>query len=60
MVDDEPGIDEPGDSVAAGNREVIGLPHAVGVAAGDHDAGVVQQPVEQADGGGVLGQCRSL
>jgi hypothetical protein len=26
------------------------------VAVGDHDAGVVQQPVEQADGGGVLGQ----
>src|SRR6202035_2097136 len=25
-------------------------------AVGDHDAGVVQQPVEQADGGGVLGQ----
>src|SRR5262249_35908375 len=33
-----------------------GLAHAVGVAVGDHDAGVVQQPVEQADGGGVLGQ----
>jgi hypothetical protein len=30
--------------------------HAVGVAAGDHDVAVVQEPVEQADGGGVLGQ----
>src|ERR1700729_4450005 len=33
-----------------------GFAHAVGVAVGDHDAGVVQQPVEEADGGGVLGQ----
>jgi hypothetical protein len=33
-----------------------GLAHAVGVAAGDDDAGVVEQPVEQAGGGGVLGQ----
>ena len=33
-----------------------GLAHAVGVAAGDHDVGVVEQPVEEADGGGVLGQ----
>src|ERR1019366_1767634 len=33
-----------------------GFAHAVGVAVGDDDVGVVQQPVEQADGGGVLGQ----
>ena len=33
-----------------------GFAHAVGLAVGDHDVGVVQQPVEQADGGGVLGQ----
>jgi hypothetical protein len=32
------------------------LAHAVGIAVGDHDIRVVQQPVEQADGGGVLGQ----
>ena len=30
--------------------------HAVAVAVGDHDVAVVQQPVEQADGGGVLGE----
>ena len=33
-----------------------GLAHAVGVAAGDHDVRVVEQTVQQADGGGVLGQ----
>src|SRR6516162_11743420 len=33
-----------------------GLFHPVGVAVGDHDVAVVQEPVEQADGGGVLGQ----
>jgi Protein of unknown function (DUF2637) len=33
-----------------------GLAHAVGIAVGDYDIGVMQQPVEQADGGGVLGQ----
>ena len=33
-----------------------GLLHPVGVAVGDHDVAVVQEPVEQADGGGVLGQ----
>jgi hypothetical protein len=32
------------------------LAHAVGVAVGDHDACVAQEPVQQADGGGVLGQ----
>jgi hypothetical protein len=32
------------------------LAHAVGLAVGDHDVGVVQQPVEQADRGGVFGQ----
>ena len=34
----------------------FGLAHAVGVAVGDHDVGVVQEPVEQADRGGVFGQ----
>ena len=33
-----------------------GFAHAVGIAVGDHDIRVVQEPVEQADGGGVLGQ----
>jgi hypothetical protein len=32
-----------------------GFAHAVGVAAGDDD-GVVQEAVQEADGGGVLGQ----
>jgi hypothetical protein len=30
--------------------------HPVGVAVGDHDVAVVQESVEEADGGGVLGQ----
>jgi len=30
--------------------------HPVGVAVGDDDVAVVQEPVEHADGGGVLGQ----
>ena len=33
-----------------------GFAHAVGLAVGDHDVGVVQEPVEEADGGGVFGQ----
>ena len=33
-----------------------GLFHSVGVAVGDDDVAVVQEPVEHADGGGVLGQ----
>jgi hypothetical protein len=33
-----------------------GLFHPVGVAVGDDDVAVVQEPVEHADGGGVLGQ----
>jgi len=33
-----------------------GLPHAVGIAVCDDDAGVMQEPVQQADRGGVLGQ----
>ena len=33
-----------------------GLAHAERLSFGDHDDGVVQEPVEQADGGGVLGQ----
>ena len=30
--------------------------HPVGVAVGDDDVAVVQEPVEEADGGGVFGQ----
>ncbi len=30
--------------------------HAVGLAVGDDDGGVVQEPVQDADGGGVFGQ----
>jgi hypothetical protein len=33
-----------------------GVAHPVGLAAGDHDGGVVQEPVEDGDGGGVFGQ----
>src|SRR5215471_13175104 len=33
-----------------------GLFHPVGVAVGDDDVAVVQEPVQEADGGGVLGQ----
>src|SRR5664279_2537954 len=33
-----------------------GVAHAVGLAGGDDDGGVVQEPVQAADGGGVLGQ----
>ena len=32
------------------------MAHAVGLAVSDHDVGVVQEPVEQADRGGVFGQ----
>ena len=32
------------------------MAHAVGIAGRDHDIRVVEQPVEKADGGGVLGQ----
>ena len=35
---------------------MLGVFHAVGVAVGDDDGGVVQEPVEDADGGGLLGQ----
>jgi hypothetical protein len=34
----------------------LGVFHAVGLAVGDDDGGVVQEPVEDADGGGLLGQ----
>jgi hypothetical protein len=34
----------------------LGLFHAVGLALGGDDDGVVQEPVEEADGGGVLGE----
>ena len=35
---------------------MLGVLHAVGLAVGDDDGGVVQEPVQDADGGGVLGQ----
>jgi len=35
---------------------VSGLAHPVGLTVGEHDGGVVQEPVEDAGGGGVLGQ----
>jgi hypothetical protein len=34
---------------------VLGILHSVGLAVGDDDGGVVQEPVEDADGGGLLG-----
>ncbi len=46
-----PGFDGSGNS-SLGD----GLAHAEGLAFGDHDDGVVQEPVEQANDGGVLGQ----
>src|SRR6478609_3920217 len=33
-----------------------GVAHAVGLAVGDDDGGVVQEPVQDADGGGVFGE----
>jgi hypothetical protein len=35
---------------------VSGLSHAVGLAVGDNGVAVVQESVEQADGGGVFGE----
>ena len=35
---------------------VLGLAHPVGIAGCDDDAGVVEQAVQEADRGGVLGQ----
>ncbi len=35
---------------------MFGVFHAVGVAVGDDDGGMVQQPIEDADRGGLLGQ----
>jgi hypothetical protein len=35
---------------------VLGTFHAVGVAVGDDDGGVVQEAVEDAHGGGLFGQ----
>ena len=43
-------------SARGGSGPVLGLSHAVGFTVGDDDGGVVQEPVEHADGGGVLGQ----
>jgi hypothetical protein len=43
--------------LAAGTSLVeLGLAHPERLAVGDDDAGVVQQPVEDAYGGGVFGQ----
>src|SRR5499433_1213931 len=42
--------------VQGGSSFGSGLAHAVGIAVGDHDIRVMQQPVQQADGGGVLRQ----
>jgi hypothetical protein len=38
-----------------GSGVVSVVAHAVGLAGGDDDGGVVEQPVEDADGGGVFG-----
>lgn len=38
------------------SSSLAGLSHAVGLAVGDHGGGVLQEPVEHRDGGGVLGQ----
>ena len=35
---------------------MLGVLHAVGLAVGDDDGGVVQEPVQDADGGGLLGK----
>ena len=35
---------------------MLGVFHAVGLAVGDDDGGVVQEPVQDADGGGLFGQ----
>ena len=47
-----------GCSVGQGLTSVAGsgLAHAVGLAGGDHGGGVVQEPVQEADGGRVFGQ----
>lgn len=34
---------------------LAGVAHPVGLAVGDHDGGVVQEAVQDADGGGVFG-----
>ncbi len=39
-----------------GSVSVLGLSHAVCFAVGDDDGCLVREPVEHADGGGVLGQ----
>lgn len=47
-----------GDCSGAGAASCPGssVAHAVGLAGGDHGGDVVQEPVEEADGGGVFGQ----
>ena len=35
---------------------MAGLEHAVGLAVGDDGGGVVEEPIEHGDGGGVFGQ----
>src|SRR3954453_2141947 len=42
--------------VESGSSVRSGLLHSVGVAVGDDGVAVVQEPVEEADGGGVFGQ----
>lgn len=39
-----------------GSPSVLAVFHAIGVAVGDDDGGVAQEPVEDADGRGLLGQ----
>jgi len=41
---------------SGGSSSFSGLFHPVAVAVGDHDVAVVQEPIEHADRGGVLGQ----
>jgi hypothetical protein len=43
-------------SGAVTSSTLAGLEHAVGLAVGDHGGGVVEEPVEHGDGGGVFGQ----
>src|ERR1022692_2210950 len=42
--------------VQGGSSSCPGFAHAVGIAVGDDDVGVVQEAVQKADRGGVLGQ----
>ena len=46
--------------VLVASSGLAGLAHAVGVAAGDHDGGVVQEAVEDGHGGGVPVTCGNV